>query len=110
MATKKSTLKSKIKERKYFDHNMAVEVNLVMENEFKEYEKENWLGKNYAKKYKKGKFDFKKAEKGVNNMLVTPFARKYQNEWGVKVPKDVREAVSKARMRSIMRKIREGDI
>jgi len=103
-------LKRKIKKKKgIIDYNMAIEMNLVMENEHDEYKKESWLAENYAKKYKKGKFDFNKAQKGVNNQLVTPFARKYQNDWGVKVPNDVREAVSKARMRAIMNRIRDGD-
>ena len=100
----------KKKKKNPFDYNQAIEMNLVMENEYGEYEKENWLGKNYAKKYAKGKFNFNQAKKGVNNLLVTPFARKYQNEWGVKVPNEVRSAVAKARMREIMRRIREGEI
>ena len=100
-----------VKKRKSnIDYNMAVEMNMVMDNEHDFYKAEEWLGKNYSKKFKKGKFDFAKAEKGVNNMLVTPFARKYQNEWGVKVPNDVRQAVTKARMRAIMRRIREGEL
>ena len=98
------------KKKSNFDYNQAVEMNLVMENERGEYEKEMWLGKNYSKKFKKGKFNFAQAEKGVNNLLVTPFARKYQNDWGVKVPNDVRQAVAKARMRAIMRRIREGEL
>ena len=98
------------KKKSNFDYNQAVEMNLVMENEKSEYDKEMWLGKNYSKKFKKGKFNFAQAEKGVNNLLVTPFARKYQNDWGVKVPNDVRQAVAKARMRAIMRRIREGEL
>jgi len=108
MVKKKTTNKNR--SRGDIDYNMAIEMNLVMENEKSEYDKEMWLGKNYAKKFNKGKFDFAKAEKGVNNMLVTPFARKYQNDWGVKVPNDVRQAVTKARMRAIMRRIREGEL
>jgi len=95
---------------KNFDYNQAVEMNLVMENEEGEYKKENWLAKNYSEKFKKGKFDFAKAEKGVNNLLVTPFARKYQKDWGMKVPNNVRQAVTRARLRAIMRRIREGDL
>jgi len=103
-------LKRKIKKKKgIIDYNMAIELNLIMENEHDEYKKESWLGKNHPKKYKKGNFNFAKAQKGVNNQLVTPFARKYQNDWEVKVPNDVREAVSKARMRNIMRRIKDGD-
>ena len=49
------------------------------------------------------------AKKGVKNLLVTPRARKYQNEWGVKVGNKERDAVSKARLRAIMRRIREGE-
>ena len=89
---------------------MVKEMNIVMDNEYDFYKAEDWLGKNYGKKYKKGKFNFAQAEKGVNNLLVTPFARKYQNDWGVKVPNDVRDAVTKARMRAIMRRIREGEL
>ena len=100
---------NKNRSRGDIDYNMAVELNLVMENEYGEYEKENWLGQNYARKWKKGNFNFKDAKKGVNNQLVTPFARKYQNEWGVKVDNNVRDAVSTARLRAIMRRIREGD-
>ena len=94
---------------KNFDFNLATELNLTMENEKNVYDQEGFLGKNYAKKWKKNKFDFAKAQKGVNNLIVTPFARKYQNEWGVKVPNEVRSAVAKARMRAIMRRIREGE-
>ena len=91
------------------DYNLATELNLVMENEQGEYEKEMWLGKNYAKKYKKGVFNFAQAKKGIKNQLVTPFARKYQNEWGVKVGEKERDAVTKARLRAIMMRIREGE-
>jgi len=67
------------------------------------------LGKNYAKKYAKGKFNFSQAKQGVKNLLVTPRARAYQNEWGVKVGTKERDAVTKARLRAIMRRIREGE-
>jgi len=91
------------------DYNLAVELNLVMENEKSEYDKEMWLGKNYAKKYNKGKFNFAQAKQGVKNQLVTPFARKYQNDWGLKVGQKERDAVTKARLRAIMMRIRNGD-
>ena len=98
------------KKKSNFDYNQAVEMNLVMENEADEYKKESWLVKNYSQKFKKKGFNFAKAEQGVNKMLVTPFARKYQKDWGMKVPTDVRQAVAKARMRAIMRRIREGEL
>jgi len=109
-------LKNKIKKignknrsRGDIDYNMAVELNLVVENEKDFYDKEMWLGKNYAKKWNKGKFNFTQAKQGVKNLLVTPRARKYQNEWGVKVGEKERDAVTTARMRAIMRRIREGE-
>ena len=98
------------KKKSNFDYNQAIEMNLVMENEADEYKKESWLAKNYSQKFKKKGFNLAKAEQGVNKLLVTPFARKYQNDWGMKVPSDVRQAVTRARMRAIMRRIREGDL
>jgi len=96
--------------KKNFDFELQKELNLTMENEREIYDQEGWLAKNYSKKLKKGKFDFAKAQKGVNNLIVTPRARKYQNEFGMKVPNDVRTAVAKARLRDMMRRIREGEI
>ena len=105
----KNKIRNKNRSRGDIDYNMAIELNLVAENEKDFYDKEMWLGKNYAKKYNKGKFNFIQAEKGVKNLLVTPFARKYQNDWGVKVGTKERDAVTKARLRVIMRRIREGE-
>lgn len=104
---RKEKLKSKIKS--FPDVEMIREINLVMDNEYSIYQNEDWLNKNYARKYKKGKFDFAKAQKGVNNLIVTPFARKYQNEWGVKVGSAERDAISKARLRQMLRRIRDGE-
>ena len=94
--------------KKNFDFELQKELNLVMENEREIYDQEGWLTKNYGKKWKIVKFNFTKAQKGVNKLIVTPFARKYQKEWGIKVPADVRVAVAKARMREIMRRVKEG--
>lgn len=91
------------------DYNFVKELNLTIENEQDDYKVESYLAKNYAKKYNKGKFNFGMAEKGVKNLIVIPRSRKYQNQFGGKVPNDVRDAVAKARLRNIMRRIREGD-
>ena len=99
-------LKNKIKSM--IDFEAVKELNMIIENNYSDYKQEMWLGKNYAKKYKKGKFDFAKAQKGVKNLIVVPRARKYQNEWGVKIGSSERDAISKARLRAIMRAIREG--
>jgi len=96
--------------KKNFDFELQKELNLTMENEKEIYDQEGWLAKNYAKKWKKGKFNFAQAQKGVNNLIVTPRARKYQNEFGMKVPNEVRSAVAKARLREIMRRVKEGEI
>lgn len=95
---------------KNFDFETVKELNLVIENEYQDYQVEESLRKNYLKKYVKGKFDFKKAEKGVLNLVVTPRARKYQKEWGLKIARPEREAIAKARLRRIMRTIREEDL
>lgn len=100
-----SKLKSQIK--KMIDYEQVKELNLVIENEYDDYKKEEWLADNYAKKWKKGKFDFAKAQKGVKNLIVTPRARKYQNEFGGKIGNVERDAIAKARLRAIMRQIRE---
>ncbi len=91
------------------DHEMVKEIDMVIDNEIGDYKQESALGKNYAKKYKKGNFNFAKAQLGVKNQIVVPRARKYQNEWGVKIGTKERDAVSKARLRAIMRRIREGE-
>jgi len=98
------------KKRNNFDFELVKELGLVAENERTLYEKEGILAKNYSKKMKSGKFDFGLAQKGVKNLVVTPFARDYQRQWGVKVPKDERDALAKARLRAILRRIREGGL
>jgi len=97
--------------KKDFDFQLVKELNLVADNEKIIYDQEGWLAKNYARKMKKtGKFDFGKAQKGVKNLIVDPFARKYQKQWGVKVPKDERDALTKARLRIMLRRIKEGEL
>jgi basic membrane lipoprotein Med (substrate-binding protein (PBP1-ABC) superfamily) len=95
--------------KKNFDFNLMKELNLVADNEYSLYQKEDFLSDNYLKKWKKGKFDFGMAEKGVKNLIVTPFVRDYQKKWlsGARVPSDVRDALAKARLRRIMTIIRE---
>lgn len=88
---------------------MAKELGLNMENEGNIYEQEGFLAKNYSNKWRKGNFDFGKAQKGVSNLIVNPYARKYQNQYGVKIPNDVRDAVVKNRLRAIMRRAKEGE-
>ena len=101
-------LKNKIKSM--IDFETVKELDLVIDNERSDYDQEMWLGKNYAKKYKKGKFDFAKAHKGVKNLIVVPRVRKYQNEFGgMKIGNPERDAIAKARLRVIMRRIREGE-
>jgi hypothetical protein len=94
--------------KKGFDFNLVKDLGLIAENERTLYEKEGILAKNYSKKMKSGKFDFGLAQKGVKNLVVTPFARDYQKQWGVKVPKDERDALAKARLRAILRRMKEG--
>jgi arginyl-tRNA synthetase len=89
------------------DFELIKELNLTMENEVEDYKKEEALAKNYARKLKSGKFDFKKAHKGVLNLVVVPRARKYTHSFGVKIPKLEREEVAKARLRAIIRRIKE---
>lgn len=101
------TLKQKIK--KMIDYEMVKDLNLTMENEYDVYKQEKYLGKNYARKWKKGKFDFGKAHKGVKNLIVTPYVRKYQNEYKLKVGNTERDAIAKARLRAIMRSVRDGE-
>jgi|SRR6056297_413379 len=97
------------KKKNNIDFELVKELNLVADNEKTLYDKEGWLAKNYSKKYKKGNFDFKKAQKGVKNLIVTPFARSYQNQWKMKVPQKERDAVAKARLRAILRRMKEGE-
>ena len=93
------------------DYNAVIELNLTMENEQDIYNQEMALTKNYAKKWKKPSgFNFQKANKGVRNLIVDPYARKYQKEWGTKIGSKERDAITKARMREIMRRIREGEV
>jgi hypothetical protein len=96
--------------KKGFDFNLVKEMDMIADNEFSLYQKEDALQKNYAKKFQKGKFNFGLAQKGVKNLIVTPFARDYQKQWGVKVPKDERDALAKARLRAMLRRIREGGL
>jgi len=94
---------------KNIDYNVVKEIDMVIANEYEDYQKEELLTKNYAKKWKKGNFDFGLAHKGVKNIIVTPRARKYQGEWGIKIGDVERDAIAKARLREIMRRIKEGD-
>ena len=98
----KRKLKKQIK-----DFQLIRELDIVIDNEYDDYKKEDALAKNYAKKWKKGKFDFGKARTGVKNLIVTPRARKYQKEWGIKIPALEREEISKARLRRIMQRLRD---
>ena len=91
------------------DYIAVRELGLVMENEEDMYKLEGVLAKNYARKWKKGKFNFEKAQAGVKNLLVTPRVRKYQTKWGTKIGSAERDAISKGRLRAIMRRIKEGD-
>jgi hypothetical protein len=93
----------KRKEHTAFDEPLKTEVQLSIENDYPTYQKESSLFGNYQRKIKKGKFDFRKAEKGELNLIVTPFARKYQHEWGVKVGTPERKAIAKARVRYFWR-------
>lgn len=88
------------------DFNVVREISLSIENDYPTYQKEQWLTKNYERKWNKGKFNFSKAQGGVKNLIVTPFARKYQNEWGVKVGAKERDAIAKSRFRSIFRDVK----
>jgi hypothetical protein len=98
--------------KKGFDFELVKELNLIADNEGLLYQKEGALAKNYARKLKRGKFDFKLAHKGVKNLVVNPFVRDYQRQYGGggKIPQAERDAVAKARLRAILRRIKEGDM
>ena len=98
-------LKNKIK--KVIDFEAVKELDMVIENEYDDYQKEEVLSKNYLKKWKKGKFNFELAQKGVKNLIVVPRVRAYQKEWGVKFGSQERDAIAKARLRRIMNRLRE---
>lgn len=83
-----------------FDRQLKDEIQLSLENDYGTYKKEEYLFNNYKKKVKKNKFDFAKAEKGELNLIVTPFSRGYQKEWGIKVPIQERKAIAKSRVRN----------
>ena len=89
------------------DYHMTNELNLMLDNDYDFYKREQYLKGNYKKKLNKGRFNFDLAQKGVRNLLVVPYSRKYQREYGVKVPKDVRESVSRSRTRNIFRELLE---
>ena len=94
----------KVKNKSYaFDEPLKTELQISMENDYPTYQRESYLFKNYVKKVHKGKFDFQKAERGELNLIVTPFARKYQREWKFKVGMPERKAVAKSRVRNFWR-------
>lgn len=93
--------------KKRIDYILVRDLSLNMENEGRIYEKEGFLAKNYARKYNKGKFNFAKGYKGVKNLIVVPYVRNYQKQWGIKIGNPEREALTKSRMRAVMRRLRE---
>lgn len=97
--------------KRNFDFELVKELSLVAENERAIYDQEGGLAKNYARKMKRGKFDFGKAQKGVKNIIVTPFVRDYQKKWLLsgKIPQAERDAVAKSRLRAILRRMKEGE-
>lgn len=90
---------------KNFDKHAARELGLVMDNDYSTYQQENALYKNYKRKFDKGKFNYQKAETGVLNLLVTPQARKYQNEWRVKIGTAERKAVARGKTREMFKSL-----
>jgi hypothetical protein len=94
---------------KDIDYELVKELSLTADNEADLYAKEGWLAKNYSKKHNKGKFNFGKAKKGVMSLTVTPFVRSYQNQYGIKIGKKERQALTENRFRNIMRRVRESE-
>ena len=95
-----------------FDYPAYSELDLYIDNDYETYQRRQWLKENYKKKWNKGKFDFKKAQIGVERNVVSQGARKYTREFGgnsrtMFLPK-VRKAVAKAQLRKIMEDIRGG--
>ena len=93
--------------KKNIDFELIKEVGMVMNNEHPVYQKEGLLAKNYSRKYNKvGKFNFAKGQKGVLNLIVTPYVRKYQNEYGMRIGTNERNALAKQRFRTIMGRVK----
>lgn len=102
---------SKVKKaiKKMIDYEAVKEISMTMDNEGDVYAKEGLIAKNYARKLKRGKFDFSKAHKGALNLSVTPFVRSYENKFGMKVGRSERDAIAKNRLRTMLRRIRENE-
>ena len=86
-----------------YDRALADELDIVMDNDFDTYRRKEAIIANYKRKLKskKTRFDRAKAEQGVLNLLVVPQARKYQNEYGVKVGNAERRGVAKRQFRTM---------
>ena len=94
--------------KKEFDFEAVKELDLVISNEHEDYKREQALAKNYGKRWKKGTFNFQKAQQGVKNLVVVPRVRKYQKQFrGMKIGNSERDAIAKARLRAIMRSMKE---
>jgi hypothetical protein len=92
------------------DRALINELRLVIDNDSETYNRRELpLMGNYHKKIERGKFNFDKAERGVFNLIVTPQARKYQNEWGVKVGISERKAIARGKTRDMFRSILDGN-
>ena len=88
---------------RHYDRAMADEIDMVIDNDFDTYRRKEAIIANYKRKLKskKTRFDRAKAEQGVLNLLVVPQARKYQNEYGVKVGNAERRGVAKRQFRTM---------
>jgi hypothetical protein len=102
----------KRKNNKGYDKAAHSELSLFIDNDYPTYQKEQALVKNYKKKMIKGKFDMKKAEKGVFNLLVVPSARKYAKEYGGNsrmFDSKVRKGVAKSKTRQLFYGLTHGE-
>lgn len=95
------------KTRREIDSAMINELNLSIDNDYNTYQREMLLHKNYERKERRGKFNEALATKGFFNLIVTPYARKYQNEFGTRIGRAEREAVAKSRLRRYRQRQRE---
>ena len=95
--------------KKTFDYQLVKELSLTMDNEREVFNQEGRLAKSYSQRWNKGNFNFAKAQTGVKNLIVVPYAKKYKQEWGVPVSKDVRDAVTRNRMRVILKRMQGKD-
>jgi len=92
-----------------FDRDAYRELDLWIDNTELLYRRKMALGKNYAGRIEKGKYDRRKARKGIFNLVVVPAARQYDKEFGSGnksiFDRSTREAVAKSHERQLFKGI-----